>query len=178
MTEPLPNVPGATGLPIETATASQRLHRGVDAGTVEQQIIPLHAEDVSVAKRKIERNVRLHVHTVTHDHLIDEALQHESIEIERVSIGRPIDVAPPVREEGDTTVISIVEEIVVVERRMVLKEEIRLRRMRTTDRHRETVTLRQEQVVVDRAYPGMGKSGPPAELAPIPKAQLPRSNSE
>ena len=38
-------------------------------------------------------------------------------------IGRPVDAVPPVREEGDTTVMSVVEEIVVVEHRLILKEE-------------------------------------------------------
>jgi Domain of unknown function (DUF2382) len=42
-------------------------------------------------------------------------------------MNRPVNAAPPVREEGETTVISVVEEVLVVERRLVLKEEIRLR---------------------------------------------------
>ena len=87
-------------------------------------VIPLHSEDVSVSRRKVERDVRVHIQTVSHDEVIDEPLVHETVEIERVAIGRPIDVAPPIREEGDTTVISIVEEVIVVERRLILKEEI------------------------------------------------------
>jgi hypothetical protein len=33
----------------------------------------------------------VHVHTISHDHLVDEAVARETIEIERVAIGRPID---------------------------------------------------------------------------------------
>jgi stress response protein YsnF len=87
---------------------------------------------------------------------------HEKIEIEQVTIGRPIDAIPPIREEGDTTVIPVVEEIVVVERRLVPKEELLLRRVRTTQRHRETVTLREKQAVIERTDLAETKSGAPA----------------
>jgi stress response protein YsnF len=142
------------------------------------EIIPLHAEDISVERRKVERHVRVHVHTISHDHLVDEALARETVEIERVAIGQPVDAAPPVREEGDVTVISVVEEILVVERRLILKEELRVRRVRTTERHRETVTLREQQAVIERAEPGASLSALPSELAPIPKPQTPRDQLE
>jgi stress response protein YsnF len=134
-------------------------------------VIPLHGEDVSVERRKVERDVQVHVRTVNREHLVDEALSREEIEIERVTIGRPIDAIPPTREEGDTTVISVVEETVVVERRLILKEEIRLRRVRTTEKYRETVTLREQQAVIDRLEPGAPKRNPNPELAPIPTPQ-------
>ena len=134
-------------------------------------VVPLHEEDISVERREVERDVRVHVHTVNHDHLIDEALAHERVEVERVPVGRPIDAVPPIREEGDTTVISVVEEVLVVERRLVLKEEIRLRRVRTTEQHREMVTLREQQAVIERSEPGGRRLDPLPELAPIAKPQ-------
>jgi stress response protein YsnF len=137
-------------------------------------VLPLHVEEVSIDRRKVERDLRVHVQTVSHDHLIDEAVAHETVEIERVAIGRPINAIPPVREEGDMTVISVVEEVLVIERRLILKEEIRLRRVRTTERHRETVILREQKAVIERAEPGASLSVLPSELAPIPKPQIPR----
>jgi stress response protein YsnF len=134
-------------------------------------VVPLHEEDISVERRKVERDVRVRVHTVNHDHLVDEALTRERIEVERVAVGRPIDAVPPVREEGDTTVISVVEEVLVVERRLVLKEEIRLRRVRTTEQHRETVTLREQQAVIERSEPGGRRLDPLPDHAPIAKPQ-------
>ncbi len=136
-----------------------------------ETIIPLHREDIAVERRKVEQDVRVHVHTIDHDHLIDEALVHETVEVERVTIGRPVDAVPPVREEGDTTVISVVEEVLVVERRLVLKEEIRLRRVRTTKQHRETVKLREQHAVIERSEPGGRRLDPLPELAPIPQPQ-------
>jgi stress response protein YsnF len=139
--------------------------------TGEKIVLPLHTEDVSVKRRAVERDVRVRVQTTSHEQLVDEALTHEQVEIERVTVNRPIDAVPPVREEGDLTIIPLVEEVLVVERRLILKEEIHLRRVRTTTRHREAVTLRDEEVVIERAEPGASLSALASDLAPIPKSQ-------
>ncbi len=113
--------------------------------------LQLHAEEISIERQRVETGrVRLQVRTTSHDHLVDEELTHERVQIERVAIGRVVDAAPPTRQEGDTTVISIVEEIVVVERRLVLKEEVHLTRVRVVDHHRETVSLRTQEAAVER----------------------------
>ena len=57
---------------------------------------------------------------------------------------------PTISQEGDTTIIPVVEEIVVVERRLVLKEEVRIRRVSTKDQHQETVVLREQEAVITR----------------------------
>jgi stress response protein YsnF len=113
--------------------------------------IPLHVEEVSVSRHEIEKaNVQVALITGTREQLIDEQLTHIRVEIERVPIGRTIDVVPPISHEGDVTIIPVVEEIVVVERRVVLKEEVRVRRVRTKEQHQETVVLRQQEAVITR----------------------------
>ena len=116
--------------------------------------IPLHVEEVSVSRREIKKaNVRIALITGTREQLIDEELTHVRVEIERVPIGRTIDVVPPISHEGDITIIPVVEEMVVVERRLVLKEEIRVRRVSTKEQHQETVVLRQQEAVITREDP-------------------------
>jgi stress response protein YsnF len=116
--------------------------------------IPLHAEEVSVSRREIKMaNVQIALVTGTREQLIDEELTHVRVEIERVPIGRTVEVAPPIRHEEDITIIPVVEEVVVVERRLVLKEEIRVWRVSTKVRHQETVVLRQQEAVVTRERP-------------------------
>jgi uncharacterized protein (TIGR02271 family) len=128
-----------------------------------ETIIPLLAEEVEVSKRRVETG-RVQVARVTHEHeqLIDELLERETVEIERTPIGRQVDVMPAVREEGDIVVIPTVEEALVVERRLVLKEEVRIRRVRSTERHRESVTLRHQEAVVTR----LPVEPPAAEASP------------
>ncbi len=120
-----------------------------------EQVLPLYSEDIVVSRRKVEKAV-VRIATVTHmrETIVDEQLTHERVEIERVPIGRVIEAVPPVREEGDTTIISVVEEIVVVERRLVLKEEVRLRRVRVTEQHLETLVLREQDAVITRTEAG------------------------
>ena len=116
-----------------------------------ETVLPLLAEEVAVTKRVVETG-RVQVARVTHEReeLIDELLSRETAEVERVRIGQPVDTMPAVREEGDTIVIPIVEEVLVVERRLFLKEEVRVRRVRSTERHQESVTLRHHEAVVTR----------------------------
>ena len=116
-----------------------------------ETVIPLLAEEVAVAKQVVETG-RVQVARVTHEHeqLIDELLARETAEVERVRIGQHVDAMPAVREEGDTVVIPIVEEVLVIERRLFLKEEVRVRRVRSTERHQESVTLRHHEAVVTR----------------------------
>jgi len=75
---------------------------------------------------------------------------------------------PAVRDEGDTIVIPIVEEVLVIERRLLLKEEVRVRRVRSTERHQETVTLRHHEAVVTHlpAEPPAAGGGPEARVMP------------
>lgn len=118
---------------------------------VPETVIPLHEEQASIAKRRVVTG-RILVSTVTHEHqeVIDELLAHEHVEIERTPIGKRIEEAPAIREEGDTTIIPIVEEILVVERQLVLKEEIRIRRARSNENYRERVMLRRQEAIITR----------------------------
>jgi stress response protein YsnF len=116
--------------------------------------IPLHVEEISVSRRETKKaNVQVALVTGTREQLIDEEMTHVRVEIERVPIDRTVEVAPPTRQEGDITIIPVVEEIVVVERRLVLKEEVRVRRVSTKEQHQETVVLRQQEAVVTREEP-------------------------
>ena len=120
----------------------------------EQQTIPLHLEELSISRRKIAGDT-ITVRVVTHEaeQQVDEALHHERVEITRVPIGRIVDAVPPVREDGELTIMSVVEEVVVVEHKLRLVEEIHLRRVQVDDRHRETVMVRHQEAVFTRTAP-------------------------
>lgn len=128
----------------------------LEAGTG-QRTVPLIGEQISIARRVVE-SARISVNTITRtrEEVVDETLMFEHIEIETFPIGRQIQAVPPTRQEGDTTIVSVVEEIVVVERRLVLKEEIHLRRVRSSRRHLETIVLREQDAIVTRTEPPPG----------------------
>jgi len=121
--------------------------------------LQLLAEEVSVAKETLETGrVRISTRTYHRDALVDENLAREHVEIEKVPVGVRIYTVPEVRQEGDTTIVPVVEEVLVVERQLMLKEEVRIRRVRTTERHQEKVTLRHQEAVVTRQQDDTGKA--------------------
>jgi len=80
-------------------------------------------------------------------------LAREAVEVERREVGRFVDEAPPVREEGDLIIVPVLEEVLVIEKRLRLTEELVIRRSRTEERHQETVALRRDRAVVEREPP-------------------------
>ena len=72
------------------------------------------------------------------------------MQIDRIPIDCQVDAAPPVRQEGDTTILSVVEETIVVERRLILKEEVH---SHVAERHRQAVALRKREAVITRIEP-------------------------
>ncbi len=117
----------------------------------DQIVIPLHAEEVSIAKRQVATG-RVKVSTVTHsrEQLVEQLLERERVEVERVPVGQVVTKIPDVRTEGDVTIIPVVEEEVVVQRRLVLKEEVRVRKVREAQNYQGRVVLRQQEAVVTR----------------------------
>ncbi|EWY39839.1 hypothetical protein N825_04900 [Skermanella stibiiresistens SB22] len=113
--------------------------------------MPVIEEELTVGIREVETG-RVRIRTVTHEteRVIDQALASLDVDVERIPIGREIQVAPEVRDDGETMVIPVVEERLVVEKRLFLREEIHVRRRRTETRFQQTVTLRSQDVVVER----------------------------
>jgi len=133
--------------------------RSAIEGTHDEMKLRLLAEELSVAKETFETGrVRISTHTHERQALVDENLARERVEIETIPMGLRIDAVPEVRQEGDTTIIPVVEEVLVVERRLMLKEEIRIRRVHTSERHQEKVALRHQEAVITRHSDDTGKA--------------------
>jgi uncharacterized protein (TIGR02271 family) len=117
----------------------------------DETVVPVIAEDLEVGKRKrTTGKVRVAKETTEHDETVSMPLTRERAEVRRVLVDKPVDGPLPIRREGDTIILPIVEEVAVVQKHLVLKEELHIRRHRTTEQHDETVTLRQEHADVQR----------------------------
>ena len=131
--------------------------------------IPVVQEELRVGRRTVEtgRGVRLHK-TVTEEALrIEEALMRQELDIERVPVDAWVDGAlPERRQEGETLVIPVLEEVLVVQKRVRLKEEIRLTARARQQPASEQVVLREEHVSVERfdeAAPGVSVQDSPPQ---------------
>lgn len=119
-----------------------------------ETVVPLFEEEVDVAKRVVETGrVQVSRVTHTHQHMVDELLRHEKVEVERIPMEKQLDAMPSVREEGDVTIVPVVEEVIKVERRLVLREEVHIRRIQQTERYQEEVTLRKQEALISRLAP-------------------------
>lgn len=144
---------------IDASTQEVRLLAGRESLTVgmsaldavgDRLTVPVHEEVLVPTTRPIELGeVRVHkrVEEVPTEVVAD--VQRDDVHVERVPVGRPIDAVPAARNEGETIVIPVVEEVLVTEKRLVLKEEIRITRRRVTERVPVRGTVRREVVEVE-----------------------------
>ena len=120
----------------------------------ESAVIPVVDEQVEVGKRVVETG-RVRVRKVVREEqeVIDASTLSEQVTVERVPVNRVVEGPVAPRQEGDTLILPVLEEVVVVERRLMLKEEVRITRHATRASDPKTVTLRKEEVKVERLGP-------------------------
>ena len=113
--------------------------------------IPIIEEDAQIVKRRADTE-RVSVRTVTHEDevFVRDALRQEHVEVTRVPIDREIAEAPVTRTEGDLMIVPVLEERLVVEKRLILVEELHLRRITSTQDVELPTTLRRMSVEVER----------------------------
>jgi uncharacterized protein (TIGR02271 family) len=170
----------ALGVTTTTATTSQGF-TGVLDEPGDRLVLPVHEEvlvptthEVQVGTVRIEKRVETVPVETTVDAMLDE------IQIQRVAVDRPVASAPAPRHEGDTLVIPVVEEVVVTEKRLVLREEIRVTRRRVAQPVTIQDTVRREVVEihdpegtgyhVGAGAPPVGGPSPAAATTPAPPA--------
>lgn len=114
-------------------------------------VIPVVAEELNVGRRSVEAG-RVRVKKVVQEHqeVVDEPVFAEEVVVERLPVNQVVQTAPEPRQEGDTMVFPVLEEVLVVERRLMLKEEVRVTKRVTEAREPQTVTLRSENVTIER----------------------------
>jgi uncharacterized protein (TIGR02271 family) len=126
-------------------------HRLRPRSEADTTVIPVIEEELDVQKRVVETGkVRVTKEVHERETVVDEPLFHDEVEVERVLIDRVVDGPLPVRYEDDTMIVPIMEEVLVVEKRLVLKEELHIRKRRIETHQPQQVTLLREEVRVER----------------------------
>jgi len=127
-----------------------RIDANVSAGKA--AVIPVIEEELQVSTRVVETgtvriNKKVHEEQVN----VESPVVYDKLDIERIPINEYVETAPPaVRYEGETMIVPILEEVVVVEKRLVLREELRITRRQVQTTVSQPVTLRKEEVTVER----------------------------
>jgi uncharacterized protein (TIGR02271 family) len=119
----------------------------------ESLVIPVVEEHVNIDRVTTTNRVQITKSIHERVEVVDEPIFSEEVEIERVVINQPLmatDTAAQVHHEGDILIIPLLEEVLVVEKRLILKEEVRIRKIQRDTFNPQEVTLRSEQIEVTR----------------------------
>lgn len=117
----------------------------------DNQHISIVQEEAYVAKRVVPTE-HVQVRTSAEEHLVTirDELHREHVAITRVPINREVTEAPAIRTEGDVTIVPVLEERLVVEKRLFLVEELHLHRTVNAEPVEIPTTLRHTRVDVER----------------------------
>lgn len=137
----------------------------------ESETVPVIAETARIDKRVVETGrVRVQTRTETTDDVLRETLRSDVVGVTRIPVDRVIaegEVAPTIRTENGVTIIPVLEEVLVVEKRLVLKEEVHIRQTTSGEAVEVPVTLRRQRAVVERvSADGHVSEVPPKEQTP------------
>lgn len=117
----------------------------------EPVVIPVLEEQIHVTKETVETGKvtitkQVNAELVT----VDVPLMQEHTSVERVPRNEYVETAPEVRYEGDTMIIPVLHEEIVVTKRLVLVEEVRITKHQVVTPSSQSVTVRRETVTVER----------------------------
>jgi uncharacterized protein (TIGR02271 family) len=142
-----PRQDGAYGLPFGFDALSN------NTGNQQETVIPVWHEELQIGKRIVDtgKGVRVHKTVSAREQIVDQPLLHDELVVEHVPVGQMVTAAqlPATRYDGDTLIVPILEEVLVVEKKMRLKEEVRITRRRHEIHVPQTVLLKSEQVSVE-----------------------------
>lgn len=121
----------------------------ITASHAEEVVIPVIMEELVTGKKIVERATILIEKTVrTEEVQVDIPLTSEEYQVERIEKNQFVEDAPEIRYEGESIIIPVVKEVLV--KRLLVTEEIRITRKRTTSDKTAKVNLRKEEVSVSR----------------------------
>jgi uncharacterized protein (TIGR02271 family) len=134
---------------------------GEHPGRENLMVIPVMAEKAQVGTERVTRRVRVTKRVTEREETIQTPGFREELQVERVPVDQLVETAPTIRQEGSVTIIPILEEELVVQKRLRLKEEVRIT-LNQVPNAPQTVTLRSEVLDVERLDEGQDteKIGP------------------
>lgn len=122
---------------------------GADAGNLH---VPLIEEAAGVEKRQVLRGkTRIRTVTDTVEQIASATLDEDHVEVVRIPVNRVVSEAPTIRTEDGVTIIPVLEEVLVVEKQLLLREELHIRRCITTETVHIPISLQKQRATVERS---------------------------
>jgi uncharacterized protein (TIGR02271 family) len=124
---------------------------------------PLHEEKLRVGIKTVDtgKGIRANKSIVEHPATINETLLHDEVEIQHVPSDQIFSLgeAPGTRYEGDTLIVPVLEEVLIVEKRVRLKEELHIIKKKREEHHSKIVQLKSEEISIEHFDEGANMQG-------------------
>ena len=106
-------------------------------------------EQVDIDKKIVESG-KVIIHKKVHEENkdVEVPVSHEEVEIKKISINKYVTEAPAIRYEGNTTIIPVMKEVAVIEKKLLLVEEVHVTKHAVKKIEEHTVPLRKEEIEV------------------------------
>jgi uncharacterized protein (TIGR02271 family) len=117
-------------------------------------VIPVIQEQATIAKRIVETGkVKISKRIREYEEMVDVPHFQEEVVIEHVPVNQFVDEPPKVRTEGNVTIIPVLEERYVVEKKLFLAEELHVSKNRKESHYPQKIKVLKEEVEVKRTGP-------------------------
>ena len=136
-------IQGAVG-DLESSRTSPRITEPGDGVT-----LPLVGEEAVARVHEVSRGrvvINKRVEVVPHEANID--IGTDRVDVERVAVNKEVDQPPSTRQEGDTLIVPVVEEVLVVTKRYRIIEEVHVHKYRDVQTETFEEDLKREVVEV------------------------------
>ncbi|MGH2352472.1 MAG: YsnF/AvaK domain-containing protein [Chloroflexota bacterium] len=141
-----------------TRTQAQEMAVSIPTGEVlgragEHEIrVPVLEERLVPGKRAVDMGeLRIHKYVDSVEETVRQPVTRDDLVVERVPVNRPLEAPVGSRMEGDWLVIPVMEEVLVIQKRLMLKEEVRIRKQQVTEEQEVHETVRHERVEIEDA---------------------------
>lgn len=126
----------------------------MDLGEHQKETFALSAEEAIAHVHEVDRGrvlIDKTIEMVPHEAQVE--VGNDRVEVERVAVDEEVDTPPETRQEGETLIVPVVEEVLVVTKRYRIIEEVRVTKHRdiTTETFQEE--LKREVVTVTEEDP-------------------------
>ena len=120
--------------------------------------VPLVEERVQIEKVEVETD-RVRVRTIVDEHseTVEQVLQTGRLDVRHIPLDQEVAEAPAPRQDGDTLIVSIVEERLV--KRLFLIEEVHITQSSHAEAVSVPVSLRRMRAVVEQDAADLSPTG-------------------
>jgi len=143
-------------LEVDTTELTKDRETSPTESLEEEQVIQVVAEELHIETERVARGVvRVHKRVETREEIVNTTLSQEKVTIDHIPVNKVLEEQniPKIRQENGVLIIPVIEEVLVIEKRLLLREEVHISRQRTKQNIPKKVILRREVVDIERSEP-------------------------